>query len=203
MNQGSYYGAYRQGFKTMPDNAYEMMTAPTKQIAGAVTDTLGKLVSAYAGYRGQQAGTEALQQGAAAQYSGLESLSKATGVPMNPELSEQFKNMKSMNPQQQSVFNQSLGQEAQRQMTFFGINQAKAREAQAQGQMQMQRSVSAGLGTIPAPDPSRYGQGGVPTLPTQQTETDSVSLGQGFGGASLLPKLSPEQIARILQAGKL
>ena len=103
MNQGGYFGAYRQGFQTMPDNAYEMMTAPTKQRAGAVTDTLGKLVSAYAGYRGQQAGAEALKKGAAVQYKSLESLSKATGVPVNAELTEQFKNMKSLNIERTSL----------------------------------------------------------------------------------------------------
>jgi len=136
MNQGSYFGAYRQGFKTMPDNAYEMMTAPTRQMTSAVSDTIGKLANAYTGYQAQQAGTEAFQQGAAAQYKGLESLSQATGTPVNPELANQYLNIGNMSPQQQAVFQNSLGQEAQRMQMLYGINQAQARAAQAQGQMQ-------------------------------------------------------------------
>jgi len=171
MNQ-PYFAPYRQGFQTMPDNAYEMMTAPSRQSAGAIKDTASRVSSALIDQYTQKQGAEALQQGAAAQYSGLESLSKATGVPMNPELSEQFKNMKSMNPQQQSVFNQSLGQEAQRQMTFFGINQAKTREARAQGQLYKQNYQS-----------SLVSAGYTPKLPPVQKEQG----GQGVLDPSLLP----------------
>jgi len=136
MNQGGYYGAYRGGFQTLPKGAYEMMTAPT-QINGETikkaASSIGSMVQKYAD---QQAGSEASQQGAAAQYKGLESISQATGVPMNPELADQFKNMSSMSSQQQAVFQNSLGQEAQRMQMLYGINQAQARAAQAQGQMQ-------------------------------------------------------------------
>ena len=120
----------------MPDNAYEMMTAPSKQITSAVSNTIGQLANAYTGYQAQQAGLAASQQGAAAQYSGLESLSQATGVPMNAELANQYANIGGMSPQQQAVFQNSLGQEAQRMQMLYGINQAQARAAQAQGQMQ-------------------------------------------------------------------
>jgi len=136
MNQGGYFGAYRGGFQTLPDNAYAMMTAPTKQNA----ETIGKVASGIGGiaqnYMTGQANTKAFEQGAAAQYKGLESLSQATGVPMNAELSNQYLNIGNMSPQQQAVFNQSLGQEAQRMQMLYGINQAQARAAQAQGQMQ-------------------------------------------------------------------
>jgi len=175
MNQGGYFGAYRQGFKTLPDDAYNMMTAPTRQNA----ETIGKVASGIGGiaqnYMTGLANDKAFQQGSAAQFENLKSVSQATGVPMNPELSEQYMNIGNMSPQQQAAFNQSMGQEAQRYQTIYGINQAQARAAQAQGQMQMQRSVSAGLGTIPAPDPSRYGaspainmSGSLP-LPVQNT----------------------------------
>jgi hypothetical protein len=164
MNQGGYFGAYRQGFKTLPDDAYNMMTAPTRQNA----ETIGKVASGIGGiaqnYMTGLANDKAFQQGSAAQFENLKSVSQATGVPMNPELSEQYMNIGNMSPQQQAAFNQSMGQEAQRYQTIYGINQAQARAAQAQGQMQMQRSVSAGLGTIPAPDPSRYGQGAATNL---------------------------------------
>jgi len=157
MNQGSYFGAYRQGFKTMPDNAYEMMTAPTRQMTSAVSDTIGKLANAYTGYQAQQAGTEAFQQGSAAQYKGLESLSQATGVPVNPELANQYMALGEMKtPQQQAAFQTSLGQEIQRIQNLYGINQAQARAAQAQGQMQqglsnqdfISRGLSAPLGGV-------------------------------------------------------
>jgi hypothetical protein len=164
MNQGGYFGAYRQGFQTMPDNAYEMMTAPTKQIAGAVTDTLGKLVSAYAGYRGQQAGAEALKKGAAVQYKSLESLSKATGVPVNAELTEQFKNMKRLNPQEQTVFNQSLGQEAQNMMTRYNINLAQSQSQQAQRGLNYQslgQSLDVDPYTPPPLPTTQNAQGGI------------------------------------------
>lgn len=157
MNQGGYFGAYRGGFKTLPDDAYNMMTAPTRQNA----ETIGKVASGIGGiaqnYMTGKANNKAFEQGSTAQYSGLESLSKATGVPMNPELSEQYKNMGGMSPQQQAVFQNSLGQEAQRMQMLYGINQAQARAAQAQGMQQYSRGVSTGLGTVPPPDPSRYG----------------------------------------------
>ena len=153
----------------MPKNAYEMMTAPSQQIAGAVTNTVGKLADAYTGRAAELEGAEALKQGNIAQYKGLESLSKATGVPMNPELANQYMNIGQMNPQQQAAFNQSMAQEAQRYQTLYGINQAQARAAQAQQAQGMQRNVSVGLGTVPPPDPSRYGvnmSGSLP-LPVQ------------------------------------
>ena len=140
MNQGGYYGAYRGGFQTLPKGAYEMMTAPT-QINGETikkaASSIGSMVQKYAD---QQAGSEASQQGAAAQYKGLESISQATGVPMNPELADQFKNMSSMSSQQQAVFQNSLGQEAQRMQMLYGINQAQARAAQAQQAQGMQQT---------------------------------------------------------------
>jgi hypothetical protein len=136
MNQGGYYGAYRQGFKTLPDNAYAMMTAPTQINAETIKKAASSIGSMVQKYADQQAGSEASQQGASAQYKGLESISQATGVPMNPELADQFKNMGGMSPQQQAVFQNSLGQEAQRMQMLYGINQAQARAAQAQGQMQ-------------------------------------------------------------------
>lgn len=150
----------------MPDNAYEMMTAPSKQITSAVSNTIGQLANAYTGYQAQQAGQAASQQGAAAQYSGLESLSQATGVPMNAELTEQFKNMSSMSPQQRAVFNQSMGLEAQNMMTRYGINQAQARAAQAQQGQGMQQFGSqidymiAGRNQRAAPAPAPVNSGG-------------------------------------------
>ena len=173
MNQ-PYFAPYRQGFKTMPDNAYEMMTAPSRQITSAVSDTIGKLANAYTGYKAEQAGTDAAKQGSAAQFKGLETVSKATGIPMNPELSEQYMNMGGMSPQQQAVFQNSLGQEAQRMQTLYGINQAKARAGQAQGMQQQQQSVYAGLGTVPPPDPSRYG--GQPVMPMGPNQIDPSLL---------------------------
>ena len=147
----------------MPDNAYEMMTAPSRQITSAVSDTIGKLANAYTGYKAEQAGKDAAKQGAAAQFKGLETVSQTTGIPMNPELSEQYKNMGGMSPQQQAVFQNSLGQEAQRMQMLYGINQAQARAGQAQGQMYKQdfqnSLVSAGY-TPQMPS----GQGGVPAF---------------------------------------
>ena len=144
----------------MPKNAYEMMTAPSKQIAGAVTDTVGKLANAYTGRAAELEGTEALKQGNIAQYKSLESLSQASGVPMNPELANQFMNMNEMKTKaQQAAFQTSLGLEAQNMMTRYNINQAQARAAQAAQSQGMQRNVSAGLGTVPPPDPTRYVQG--------------------------------------------
>ena len=160
MNQGGYYGAYRSGFQTLPKGAYEMMTAPTKQNA----ETIGKVASGIGGiaqnYMTGLANNKAFEQGSAAQYSGLESLSQATGVPMNPELANQYMNMGQMSPQQQAVFQNSLGQEAQNMMTRYAINQAQARAGQAQGQMYKQdfqnSLVSAGY-TPQMPS----GQGGI------------------------------------------
>ena len=153
----------------MPSNAYEMMTAPSRQIAGAVTDTIGKLANAYAMRADQQAGSEASQQGAAAQYSGLESMSQATGVPMNPELANQYMNIGQMSPQQQAAFQNSLGQEAQRIQSLYNIGNQQ-RQASLQ---QMGRGVSAGLSTVPPPDPSRYigvhSAGVVPAMPQAAT----------------------------------
>ena len=139
MNQGGYYGAYRQGFKTLPDDAYNMMTAPTKQNA----QTIGMVASGLGGiaqkYIGQKAADKAFQQGSAAQYQGLQSTSQATGVPMNPVLADQYMNMGQMSPEQQAVFQNSLGQEAQRMQMLYGINQAQARAAQAQQGQGMQQ----------------------------------------------------------------
>lgn len=168
MNQGGYYGAYRQGFKTLPDNAYQMMTAPTQQNAktiGMVTSAIGGAVGAN---QAAQAGTEAFKQGSAAQYSGLESLSQATGVPVNPELANQYLNMGQMSPQQQAVFQTSLAEEAKRMQMLYGINQAQARAAQAQQGQGMQQFGSqidymiAGRNqrAAPAPAPAPVNSGG-------------------------------------------
>ena len=128
----------------MPSNAYEMMTAPSRQIAGAVTDTIGKLANAYAMRADQQAGSEASQQGAAAQYSGLESMSQATGVPMNPELANQYMNIGQMSPQQQAAFQNSLGQEAQRIQSLYNIgNQQRQMQQGVYSQDTLSRGLSA------------------------------------------------------------
>jgi hypothetical protein len=175
MNQGGYYGAYRQGFKTLPDDAYNMMTAPTRQLAQTIGQVAGAVGGAVGASQAAKAGTEAFKQGSAAQFESLKSLSQATGTPMNPVLADQYMNIGNMSPQQQAVFNQSLGQEAQNMMARYNINQAQARAAQAQQAQGMQRNVSAGLGTVPAPDPSRYGVGpaikmsGSLPLPVQNT----------------------------------
>lgn len=166
MNQGGYFGAYRGGFKTLPDDAYNMMTAPTRQNA----ETIGKVASGIGGAIGSaqtaKAGTQAFQQGAAAQYKGMESMSQATGVPMNAELVNQYANMQSMNsPQQQAAFQQSLGMEAQRMQNLYQIANQQRQMQQAQGMQQMQRGVSAGLNTVPPINPQSYlptGYGGMP-----------------------------------------
>jgi hypothetical protein len=167
MNQGSYFGAYRQGFQTMPDNAYEMMTAPSRQISGAIKDASSQINSALVERYTQQRGTEAVKQGNIAQYKGLESLSKATGVPVNPELTNQFANMGEMKTREkQAAFQASLAQEAQRIQNLYGINQAQARAAQAaQGQGMQQfgsqidymiagRNQRAAPAIAPAPIPT-------------------------------------------------
>jgi len=168
MNQGGYFGAYRQGFKTLPDDAYNMMTAPTRQNA----ETIGKVASGIGGiaqnYMTGLANDKAFQQGSAAQFENLKSVSQATGVPMNPELSEQYMNIGNMSPQQQAAFNQSMGQEAQRYQTIYGINQAQARAAQAaqrQGMQQAGAQVDYALAgrnqpRVVARTPMPSGQGG-------------------------------------------
>lgn len=168
MNQGGYYGAYRGGFQTLPNGAYEMMTAPTKQNAqtiGMVTSAIGGAVGAN---QAAKAGTEAFKQGSAAQYKGLETLSQATGVPVNAELANQYMNMGQMSPQQQAVFQTSLGEEAKRMQMLYGINQAQARAAQVQQGQGMQlagdqvRYMISGRNQ-PTVQPSMpTGQGGIP-----------------------------------------
>ena len=166
MNQGGYFGQYQGGFKTVPDNANQMMTAPTKEITGAINSAVGTVAGSYLKRKEQQAGSEASQQGAAAQYSGLETVSQATGIPMNPELVNQYANMQSMNsPQQQAAFQQSLGMEAQRMQNLYQIANQQRQMQQAQGMQQMQRGVSAGLNTVPPINPQSYlptGYGGMP-----------------------------------------
>lgn len=130
MNQSGYFGQYQGGFKTLPDNAYQMMTAPTKEITGAINNAVGTVAGSYLKRKEQQAGTDAFQQGAAAQFKGMEGMSKATGVPMNPELANQFMNMQSMQtPQQQAAFQQSLAMEAQRMQNLYNIG-LQQRQAQ-------------------------------------------------------------------------
>ena len=122
MNQGGYFGQYQSGFQTLPKYAYEMMTAPTKEITGAINSAVGTVAGSYLKRKEQQAETDAFEQGAAAQFKGMEGISKATGVPVNPELANQFMNMKSMQtPQQQAAFQQSLGMEAQRMQNLYNI----------------------------------------------------------------------------------
>lgn len=120
MNQ-PYFGAYRGGFQTLPSNAYQMMTAPTKQNA----ETIGKVASGIGSvikyYMDDKANDTAFQQGSDVQYQDLMSRSQATGVPMNPELAEQYKNIGQMSPQQQAAFQNSLGQEAQRIQSLYNI----------------------------------------------------------------------------------
>ncbi len=113
-----------------------MMTAPTKQNAQTISMVASGLGSIAQKYIGQTAADKAFQQGSAAQFENLKSMSQATGVPMNAELANQYANVGQMSPEQQAVFNQSMAQEAQRYQTLYGINQAQARAAQAQGQMQ-------------------------------------------------------------------
>lgn len=174
MNQGGYYGAYRGGFQTLPNGAYEMMTAPTKQNAqtiGMVTSAIGGAVGAN---QAAKAGTEAFKQGSAAQYKGLETLSQATGVPVNAELANQYMNMGQMSPQQQAVFQTSLGEEAKRMQMLYGINQAQARAAQAQGQMYKQDFQN-----------SLVSAGYAPQMPS----------GQGGTDASLFPSVNQTRVS--------
>jgi hypothetical protein len=155
MNQ-PYFGAYRGGFQTLPANAYEMMTAPTKQNAQTIGMVTGALGGAIGAGQAAKAGTQAFQQGAATQYQGLESTSQATGVPINPELANQYMNMGEMStPQQQAAFQQSLNQELQRQQMLYGIANQQRQSQQAQGglyKQQFQNSlVSAGYTPPPLP----------------------------------------------------
>jgi len=188
MNQGGYYGAYRGGFQTLPDKAYEMMTAPTKQNA----ETIGKVASGIGGiaqnYMTGKANDKAFQQGAAAQYKGLESLSQATGTPVNPELANQYLNIGNMSPQQQAVFQNSLGQEAQRMQMLYGINQAQARAAQAQGQMQRgvySQGLNQAVGSFDEPLPLPLnGQVELPAgnnlLPSIQSQYSTLVYGGAY-----------------------
>jgi len=215
MNQGSYFGQYKSGFQTLPKYAYEMMTAPTQQLAKTIGQVAGGIGGIAQKYMDQKAGTEAFQQGAAAQYKGLESLSQATGVPMNPELANQYANVGNMSPEQQAMFNQSMGQEAQRYQTIYGINQ---RQGQVYNQSQGRSLISepydpfgtntsiggsnAGGGAatkMSAPNPFPTAQGGVPALPTASPASSVLPLSPGFG-ASLVPELSPEQIDALERA---
>ena len=202
MNQGGYYGAYQGGFQTLPKGAYEMMTAPTQQNA----KTIGMVASGIGGiaqkYMDQNATNKAFEQGSAAQFKGLETTSQATGVPMNPELANQFKNMGGMNAQQQSAFQNSLNQEAQRIQTIDSINQ-RNRQMQSgdfrQGNaFQILTAPPSGGGSnanvgattnMSSPNPF----GGVPALPAASPASSVLPLSPGFG-ASLVPELSPEQI---------
>jgi len=197
MNQGGYFGAYRGGFKTMPDNAYQMMTAPTQQIVGAVSNTIGQLANAYTGYKAQQAGTEAFKQGAAAQYQGLQSTSQATGVPMNPVLADQYMNIGNMSSQEQAAFQNSLGQEAQRMQMLYGINQAQARAAQAQGQMQRgvySQGLNQAIGSYDEPLPLPLnGQVDLPgnnLLPSIQSQPSVPVYGGAFDNfGNMMPRV--------------
>jgi hypothetical protein len=208
MNQGGYFGQYQGGFQTLPKYAYEMMTAPTQQNA----KTIGMVASGIGGiaqkYMDQSAANKAFEQGSAAQFKGLESTSQATGVPMNPVLSEQYKNMGQMNAQQQAAFQNSLGQEAQRIQTIYGINQ-KNRQMQSgdfsQGNaFQILTAPPFGGGSnasvgattnMSSPNPF----GGVSALPTASPASSVLPLSPGFG-ASLVPELSPEQIEALERA---
>lgn len=172
MNQGGYFGAYQSGFQTLPKGAYEMMTAPTRINAETIQKAASGISNMVQKYADQKAGSEASQQGASAQYKGLESVSQATGVPMNPELADQFKNMSSMSPQQQAVFQTSLGEEAKRMQMLYGINQAQARAAQAQ----------QGQGMQLAGDQVRYMISGR-NQPTVQPSMP-MQTNQGFGRVS-------------------
>ena len=197
MNQGGYFGAYRQGFKTLPDNAYEMMTAPTKQNA----QTIGMVASGIGGiaqkYIGQKAADKAFQQGSAAQYQGLQSTSQATGVPMNPVLADQYMNMGQMSPEQQAVFQNSLGQEAQRMQMLYGINQAQARAAQAQGQMQRgvySQGLNQAIGSYDEPPLPLNGQVELPAgnnlLPSIQSQPSVPVYGGAFDNfGSMMPRV--------------
>ena len=170
MNQGGYFGQYQGGFQTLPKGAYEMMTAPTRMNAETIQKAASGISNMVQKYADQKAGSEAFQQGSAAQYSGLESLSQATGVPVNPELANQYLNMGQMSPQQQAVFQNSLAEEAKRMQMLYGINQAQARAAQAQ----------QGQGMQLAGDQVRYMISGR----NQPTVQPSMPTNQGFGRVS-------------------
>jgi len=215
MNQGGYFGQYKSGFQTLPKYAYEMMTAPTQQNA----KTIGMVASGIGGiaqkYMDQSATNKAFEQGSAAQFKGLESTSQATGVPMNPVLSEQYMNIGNMSPQQQAVFQNSLGQEAQRIQMIYGINQKQGQvNNQGLGRSLISETFNpfeintssggsnAGGGAatkMSAPNPFPTAQGGVPTLPTASPASSVLPLSPGFG-ASLVPELSPEQIDALERA---
>ena len=167
MNQ-PYFGAYRGGFQTLPSNAYEMMTAPTNQNAqtiGMVTGALGGAISAN---QAAKAGTAAFEQGSAAQFKGIETISQATGVPMNPELANQYMNIGQMSPQQQAAFQNSLGQEAQRIQNLYNIgNQQRQMQQGIYSQDTLSRGLSApfyggGAPSAGAAPAMPVGQGGMP-----------------------------------------
>ena len=161
MNQGGYFGAYQSGFQTLPKGAYEMMTAPTKQNAETITKAASSIGSMVQKYADQQAADQAFQQGSAAQFENLKSISQATGVPMNPELANQYMNIGQMSPQQQAVFNQSMAQEAQRYQTLYGIaNQQR----QAQQGLYSQDTISRGL-SAPFYSGGASSAGVVPAIP--------------------------------------
>ena len=156
----------------MPANAYEMMTAPTKQNAQTIGMVAGALGGAIGANQAAKAGAAAFEQGSAAQYSGLQSMSQATGVPMNPELANQYMNIGQMSPQQQAAFQNSLGQEAQRIQNLYNISnqQRQFQQAQqAQGVQQAGALIDAALAgrnqnaMAPAMAPAMpSGQGGMP-----------------------------------------
>jgi hypothetical protein len=168
MNQGGYFGAYRGGFQTLPDNAYEMMTAPSRQISGAIEDASSQINNALVERYTQQRGTEALKQGNIAQYKGLESISKATGVPVNPELTNQFANMGEMKArEQQAAFQQSLNQELQRQQMLYGIANQQRQAQQAQRGLNYQslgQSLDVDPYTPPPLPTTQNAQGGMPAF---------------------------------------
>ncbi|CAB5225339.1 hypothetical protein UFOVP745_3 [uncultured Caudovirales phage] len=168
MNQ-PYFGAYRGGFQTLPKGAYEMMTAPTKQNA----QTIGMVASGLGGiaqkYMDQNAANKAFEQGSAAQFKGIETISQATGVPVNAELANQYMNMGEMStPQQQAAFQQSLNQELQRQQMLFGIanQQRQAQQAaQLQGMQQVGSQVDYMIAGRNQPRVSTSNAGVVPAMP--------------------------------------
>lgn len=168
MNQGGYFGAYQGGFQTLPKGAYEMMTAPTKQNA----QTIGMVASGIGGiaqkYMDQNAADKAFEQGSAAQFKGIETMSQATGVPMNPELANQYMNIGQMSPQQQAAFQNSLGQEAQRIQSLYNIgNQQRQMQQGVYSQDTLSRGLSApfyggGAPSAGAAPAMPVGQGGMP-----------------------------------------
>lgn len=152
----------------MPANAYEMMTAPTKQNA----QTIGMVASGIGGiaqkYMDQNAANKAFEQGSAAQFKGIETMSQATGVPMNPELANQYMNIGQMSPQQQAAFQNSLGQEAQRIQSLYNIgNQQRQMQQGVYSQDTLSRGLSApfyggGAPSAGAAPAMPVGQGGMP-----------------------------------------